>query len=105
MKEIQKSQIKYLPVYSIKKARLNTSLLLSETRNKTAVYFEVSVKDQVKINENYKIVQSQVNEVEKIKAEIDRNNPVSQFILGAVDGVKDNLVGTATMIAHPLETF
>jgi hypothetical protein len=73
--------------------------------NKTAVYFEVSVKDQVKINENYKIVQSQVNEVEKIKAEIDRNNPVSQFILGAVDGVKDNLVGTATMIAHPLETL
>jgi hypothetical protein len=73
--------------------------------NKTAVYFDVSVKDQVKINENYKIVQSQVNEVEKIKAEIDRNNPVSQFILGAVDGVKDNLVGTATMIAHPLETL
>ncbi len=73
--------------------------------NKTAVYFDVSVKDQIKINENYKIVQSQVNEVEKIKAEIDRNNPVSQFILGAVDGVKDNLVGTATMIAHPLETL
>jgi hypothetical protein len=73
--------------------------------NKKVVYFEVSVKDQVKIHENYKIVQSQVNEVEKIKAEIDRNNPVSQFILGAVDGVKDNLVGTATMIAHPLETL
>jgi A nuclease family of the HNH/ENDO VII superfamily with conserved AHH len=69
------------------------------------VYFEVSVKDQVKINENYKIVQSQVNEVEKIKAEIDDANPVSQFIKGAVDGVKDNLVGTATMIAHPLETL
>jgi hypothetical protein len=73
--------------------------------NKKIVYFDVSVKDQVKIHENYKIVQSQVNEVEKIKAEIDDANPVSQFIKGAVDGVKDNLVGTATMIAHPLETL
>ncbi len=73
--------------------------------NKRIVYFDVSIADQKKIHENYKIVQSQVNEVEKIKAEIDKNNPVSQFIMGAVDGVKDNLVGTATIIAHPLETL
>jgi hypothetical protein len=73
--------------------------------NKTAVYFEVSVKDQVKINENYKIVQDRVNAVEKSVDEINKANPVSQFIMGTVDGVKDNLVGTATMIAHPLETL
>jgi A nuclease family of the HNH/ENDO VII superfamily with conserved AHH len=105
MKEIQKLQIKYLPVYSIKKVRLNTSLLLSRTRNKKVVYFEVSVKDQVKIHENYKIVQDRVNAVEKSVDEINKANPVSQFIMGAVDGVKDNIVGTATMIMNPLETL
>jgi hypothetical protein len=78
--EVQKLQIKCLPIYSIKKARLNTSLLLSRTRNKKVVYFEVSVKDQVKIHENYKIVQSQVNEIDKLREKYNQENPLSQFM-------------------------
>ncbi len=73
--------------------------------DKYSVEFELTPLDRAKIHENYKIVQAQVNEIDKIVAQINRDNPVSQFILGAVNGFKDNLVGTAEMIAHPLETL
>jgi hypothetical protein len=73
--------------------------------NKVAVEFELTPLDRAKINENYKTVQDQVNEIEKIVAQINKANPVSQFILGTVNGIKDNLVGTAMMVAHPLETL
>jgi hypothetical protein len=73
--------------------------------NKTAVYFEVSVKDQVKIHENYKIVQSQINEIDKLREKYNQENPLSQFILGTIDGAWDSVKGNANVILHPLETI
>ena len=78
---------------------------ITDVGNKKFVEFQLTPFDRSVVNENYKIVQNQANEIEKLVEKINRENPVSQFILGAVNGIKDNLVGTATMIAHPLETL
>ena len=78
---------------------------ITNVGNKKFVEFQLTPFDRSVVNENYKTVQTQVNEIEKLVEKINRDNPVSQFTLGAINGIKDNLVGTAAMIAHPLETL
>ena len=63
------------------------------------------MKFRLKTNENHKIVQSQVNEIDKLRAKYNQENPLSQFILGTINGAWDSVNGNANVILHPLETI
>lgn len=72
--------------------------------NKVAVYFVVSVTDQKKIHENYKIVQEKVNEIEKIVESTKDNMALNQFLKGVGEGAWENLKQNWHMLTHPIET-
>lgn len=73
--------------------------------NKLAVYFEVPVEDQIKIHENYKIIQERVNAVEEIVNQTIDKMALNQFLKGIFEGAWENLKANWKTIAHPLETL
>lgn len=73
--------------------------------NKIKVDFDLSPEDQFKVQENYKIVQAEMNEVDAFRAKYNQENPLSQFILGTFDGAYASITGNVNAILHPVETL
>ena len=80
------------------------NLKVSPNTNRV-VGFDLDLESMLKLQKSYLDVQEKANNAIDAADKIKEQMALNQFLLGIVEGAKDDISGNINAIAHPIETF